>query len=356
METKVFPDHFTEPVVDLLKTLSLSGHPEIHGTSADRKVLYAADIDAEETLEWKDSFADKLQDAIGKLNSKRDVRITDIKAGVVEEWNILEEASLVKRKILGYNASLARRKVEQLEQQSIITKEESKEALAMLKPSLSPLEFVKTKKALRFGVVRWTPQEVKKGYKTLRDNHTLTWKEALQQSIPPKVDFVAWIEPQFMEFSMIYFFKEKGKYLAPQDNLIQKLKQDILVYASEGNWMKVARRIYSYCKFKDAETCKKNLQTHIFNTDLGRLYSLLADAETLQMLEETATKEEQERIQQERDGFRARLALVTTPGFKHPVNPHLKTLTEKLNSALQPRVKSTLLRLKLLPLPRSLRV
>ncbi len=356
MDSKVFPDHYTQPIVDLLSTLSLSGKPEVHGTSADRRVLYAVDVDAEETLEWKDSLAEKLRANIVKLHSLRDVRITDIKAGVVPSWNILEEAHLVKGKILGYNHSQAVKKVEQLAQENIITADEKKEALSLLKPTFSPLQFLVAKKELRFGVVRWTPQEVKRGYKTLRDDHTLTWKEALQQPLAPKVDFVAWIEPQFVEFSFLYFFKSKGNYLAPQDNLLQKLKEDILVYASKNNWMKVARRIYSYCKFKDANTCKKNLQDQIFNTDLGRLYSLLADAETLQVLEETATKEEQERIQQERDGFRARLALINTPGFKDPVNPHLKTLTEKIHSTLQPRVKDALLRLKLLPLPKALKV
>jgi hypothetical protein len=83
----------------------------------------------------------------------------------------------------------------------------------------------------------------------LRDGTTLSFEDAILQKTPPKVDLVAWIENRFVECEMLYFLKIKGKTIVETDQACVErgIKESLLTFASEGNWMKVAKRMYSLC-------------------------------------------------------------------------------------------------------------
>jgi hypothetical protein len=101
-----------------------------------------------------------------------------------------------------------------------------------------------------------------------------------------------------------------------------------------------------------ATTIQTRLRETVFNSDYGRLYSILTDAETLKTLEEEGiSKEEKEYVKQETDGFRARLALVTLPPFIKPVDPFSANFIEIIRRTLQTGVKQALVSLGLLPIP-----
>jgi hypothetical protein len=196
------------------------------------------------------------------------------------------------------------------------------------------------------------------GFARLRDNTTYDLADALQSTkIFPKIDVYAWIANRYIEFSIIYkLTKLKKPFVStnPKEDSAG-IKNDIAVLASENNWMKVAKRIYSLAKRKPLKEVLSTLQDKVFNSDLGRLYSVLSDAETLQaMIEDGVTSEDRKRIQIEVDGFRSRLAFVTLPEFLKPVEPDLKTLIPKIHAVLQPAVKDILLQAKLYPLPSTL--
>ena len=100
-------------------------------------------------------------------------------------------------------------------------------------------------------------------------------------------------------------------------------------------------------------TIQERLRDVIFNSDLGRLYSILSDARSLEVLrEEGVTAKEKERIHQETDGFRARLALITLPPLIKPVDPFSSGFADKLEGILQPSVKEILTSFFLLPIPK----
>ena len=351
---KEFPEQYIKPVVQILNGLSLSGKPEIVGSGADRKILYAADFDANDLSSWSPTTARRLRDKILHLDTMRNVRVGDIKAGVVPEWNILCDGHVTKGKVLGYNYEVAKEKVESLFQRGIILQDEHKEALELLKPHPTGLEFLVAQKALRFGVVRWCPKNIASGFVKLRDGTTLSFADAILQKTPPKVDLVVWIENRFVECEMLYFLKYKGEDIVENDQTCVErgIKESLLIFASEGNWMKVAKRMYSLARLQKATYVQERLRDHIFNSDLGRLYSVLNDATTLETLKEEGVNEtEKARIMQETDGFRARLALITLPPLLKPKDPFAKDFIPSLCSILQPSVKSTLLHLNLLPLP-----
>ena len=351
---KEFPEHFVAPAVRLLRDLSLSGDPTVLGSGSDRTILYSADLDAMDTAPLTPENVTRFKEKIKRLDGMKDVRIGDIKAGILPEWNILEDAHATKGKVLGYNAAAAIERLDSLKARGIVTETEYKESVALLKPKPSVLEFLIAQKALRFGIVRWTPADVKAGFVKLRDGTTLGLEEAMKQKTITKVDVVTWMEGRFVECEMVYLFTIKGKLIVTMKppEVKQGLKESLLIYAGEGNWMKVAKRLYSLARLDGATTIQTRLRETVFNSDYGRLYSILTDAETLKTLEEEGiSKEEKEYVKQETDGFRARLALVTLPPFIKPVDPFSANFIEIIRRTLQTGVKQALVSLGLLPIP-----
>jgi len=351
---KVFPQQYIEPTVELLDTMSLSGKPEVLGSAADRTILYSADLDAHDTVAMSSDLPKRFQKMVATLAEKKDTRITDIKAGIVPEWNILEEGHLTKGVVMGYNATSARERLEGLTKRGIVSKEEYKEALPMLVDDPSPIQFLNAKKALRYGVVRWTPKAVRMGFVKLRDGTTLSLEDAMNQKTIVKVDVIMWIENRFVECEMLYNIKKNGKFVvaeSPKD-IKQGIKESLLIYASQGNWMKVAKRMYSLSRLEKNTKAQEALRQKVFNTDLGRLYSVMSDARSLEDLKEAGVgSTDKERINYETDGFRGRLALVTLPPLIKPVDPFTKGFADKIEGVLQPRVKEVLKSLHYLPLP-----
>jgi hypothetical protein len=352
---KSFPEQYIEPTVEIVETLSISGKPLIVGSASDRTILYSADLDLNDNPTWSPELPRKFKRVVEKLESMKDVRVTDFKAGIVLEWNLMEMAHLTKGVVLNYNYDKIMDHLVSLYDRKIITHDEYKEVKPLIKPYPSPLEFLVAKKAVRFGIVRWTPRDVEAGFVKLRDGTTLSFADALQQRTIVKIDIVIWIENRFVDCEVLYNIVKNGQQLntATPEDIRQGIKESMLVFANEQNWMKVAKRMYSLSKLDKTTTIQDRLRDEIFNTDLGRLYSVLSDAKSLNDLrEEGVTQKEKERIHQETDGFRGRLALVTLPPLLKPVDPFSKNFIEKLEGILQPRVKSSLASLNLLPLPK----
>lgn len=352
---KHYPKQYIEPVVEIIKTLSLSGKPVVIGSSADRTILYSVDLDLNDNPTWSPELPKKFKKVVEKLEDMKDVRVTDLKAGIVLEWNLLEMAHLTKGVVLNYNYEKVLVQLESLHDRKIITDEEYKEAKPLIKPHPTPLEFLIAKKTVRYGVVRWTPKDVEVGFVKLRNGTTLSFTDALQQPTIVKLDIVIWIENRFVECEILYNILKNGIPIntATLEEVRQGIKESILVFSHEQNWMKVAKRMYSLAKLDKAITIQNRLRNYIFNTDLGRLYSVLSDAKSLDDLrEEGVTQKEKARIYQETDGFRQRLALITLPPLLKPVDPFSKNFISKLATILQPRVKSSLISLNLIPLPK----
>jgi hypothetical protein len=79
----------------------------------------------------------------------------------------------------------------------------------------------------------------------------------------------------------------------------------------------------------------------------------LSDAKSLEDLKVGSKQpKDKERIHQETDGFRARLALITLPELIKPLDPFSKNFSDKLNGILQPKVKEVLQHINLFPVPK----
>jgi len=253
--------------------------------------------------------------------------VTDIKCGEVPEWNLATSDT--------YNREKERDALAKLKDGGIITDTEFKQGQSLLRKGLKGLSLVTTRQQLRFGVLRWTPAEVAKGKKEYR-GRTFTLKECFTTGMT-KVDLVAWVGDRYSEVSSIIGWTKKGKPVIPP---VDSLKQDIDLFASEGNWFKVAKRMYSLAKQQGKGKTMKDLEK-LLNSHLGNIGTVVSDLELLKEFPAETKKHRAEGLDEMRD----RMAKLYYPKYNHAMNP--ATLLPGLWTTLQVESKKELVRLGL---------
>jgi hypothetical protein len=319
METKAYPENYPSDALDILNAMSFTDGKavKILGSMSIRSQQYAGDYDAFELVKKTGSkervlkeLASKFQEIIKSLVRMPNVAIGDIKAGSIEEWRVIpKNAGVVNGSVVGYSAAESRAKISELFKAEVITPQEAKYSLQLLKPNLSPAEFLNARKDTRFNIIRWSVPEVLAGHKTLRDGRKYTLEEAFYSPTITKLDVIGFVQNnKYTDFSIIYEFECDGKVLNPDDIEIEKsLKEDIIYYTAEGNPFKALKRTFALAKFKHDEKLIEKL-IPILNSDLGRLYSLSSDIGTLiTLLEEKHRDADMKKVRFEIDQFKARL-------------------------------------------------
>jgi hypothetical protein len=194
----------------------------------------------------------------------------------------------------------------------VIDEDEYKEAARLLYKTHTVDGFLEAEKELRFHILRWTPREVLKGELHLRDNRTITLREAISLPAVVKLDVVAYVQDnKYTEFSNIYSFVVNGKPLNDMDATEDDIRQSLLYYVSVGKWFKVAKRMFSIAKLEERNAVLERLQP-VLNGDLGRLYSIISDMDTLLYLMENEGVLPTNKVKFEIDQYRQRLGNIYT--------------------------------------------
>lgn len=338
-----FPEQYSSSLVKVLKVISF-GTPYIVGSSADYQIMYSADYDLMEEVILRRGIVKKFQDKIHKL--ERIGKVTEVKIGEISQWNLLKKPYIQNSKVHNYNQKDELAHLSKLWQQKIITHDEYMMASNLLKPHLNPIEFLIARKELRFGILRWSNSEIFRGYKELRDKSIYYLEDAFKSKGITKIDFIAWVNQKYTEFSNIILWTNRsGKYYAYVPSVKKALKENILEFEAEQNYVKVAKRMYSLAKqFKDASIID-SLQS-ILNSPLGKLYMVVADMEVLEEFPNAVT---QARKRKELDLLKDQFAKLYFPDLKG-ATPKMKL--DYLKEILQSEMKKALTEAKLLPVPR----
>lgn len=145
-------------------------------------------------------------------------------------------------------------------------------------------------------IIRWTPEELIRGFKLLPGNKTLRLKDALKMKSVVKLDIIAFVNDRFIEASTFFILQNanSGKYFNLDDNYIEnfitQVKDEILKYSTPGPSMKLfksVKRMWSLARvMKDFETLRK-LEPMI-NSNLSLLGQINADLETMALVIEKA--------------------------------------------------------------------
>lgn len=271
---KRFPGNYTEEVLDVLKRLSITNlkHVKIMGSTSIRSQQYAGDIDAEDTVKI-DSYAqaaEALKEVIKRIDSS--IFITDFKIGEVTMWDVVgtREFDLVK----------SLQKLSALKNVHIISEAEFKGAERLLRAVKGPSTLVEAKKAIRFHILRWKPSEVLAGVKKVR-GLTISLEDAIASGGLIKLDVIKDTD-RFTEITMIYTLKLNGKYVRVSENLKKSLEEDI-VYYDKRNPFKALKRAFSLAK-ATKNTSEIEFLVPLLNSDLGRLYNIVSNLDTILLL------------------------------------------------------------------------
>jgi len=340
---KKFPTAYPKDVLDIIEAMSMTDTKGINilGSMSLRSQQYAGDYDLTDLVEGNyksddsaiDAYVRKFQNIIKHFLHRPDCYIGDIKSGEIPEWKVIPD----DMKDYKYVDSL--KKLKALWNANVITKEEYDEAKELLKRVPNRESFVVMQRSIKFHIVRWKPKEILGGAKRLADGRTYWLKDAFASKSITKLDIVAFVQNnRFTDFSCIYVFENNGKVLNEVDmeRIDTAIKDDILFYGSENNWFKIAKRLFSLARIeKDVRKLEK--LNDILNGDLGRLYSIISDANTILYLLENEDKIPIDKIRYEIDQFRERFANIYT--LKNVIKKEPYILEQILSMQTLPNTK-----------------
>ena len=339
-----FPDQYSKPLIKVLKAISF-GKPNVVGSSADHKIMYSADYDLIEEVILRAGSAKKFQTKI--RNIQKVGKLVDVKCGELSEWNLLKKPYVENSKVHDYSQKEELAHLANLWQNKIISHQEYMLGSDLLKPHLNPVEFLEARKELRFGLLRWSIPEIMRGYKEIRNKSIYYLEDAFKSKGITKLDLIAWVTNKYIEFSnIIVWTNRSSKPYAFVPAIKKALKENILEFEAEQNYVKVAKRMLSLAKqYKDSEIIDK--LTKILNSPIGKLYMVTADMEVLEEFSNAITKAKKRK---ELDMLRNFFAKLYFPELNHatPTNTKLSYLKEILQGEMEKALRSE----KLLPIPR----
>jgi hypothetical protein len=303
---------------------------KIVGSMSLRSQIYAGDYDATEVVDIIGTrqlvvrdLVKKFKQIIKDLTSLPNTYVGDIKSGSIEEWVIIHDE---------YNYEKSIEQLEKLHNERIITPTEYADGKKRIKPRVSKLELLALRRDFRPNIIRWSPRDVLLGFKILKDKRRFTLAEAFQTPTITKLDVVSWVQNnRFTDFSMIYEFKNNGRSMNHVSIDIEKsIRENIFVLHHEGNYYKMAKRIFALAKYKGYIDILENLSP-LFNGDVGRLYMVYGDIGTLESLFDITDSIPYSKVNFEIDQFKGRLSNIALEKYITREN-ELFTMIDKLTN------------------------
>lgn len=377
MEERKFPIDYSNEVVDIFKKLSFTDgqNLNIYGSMSSRSILFPLDFDGYEIVEnnerskehYLNFIVKKFKDNIKKIEDTKSIYISKIKCGEIEEWKILDDNIEIKNnKIINYNKVETKKKLENLYNKKIISKNDYYIIDRKLKNDISIKEYFELVDILDYHIVRWSPSDILKGYTVLLDGEKYFLKEAINKGMT-KIDVISLFNNVFTEFSCIYQFNYNDKPLNKiVSNIDYSLKEDILYYLTNKKYFKMAKRIYAYSKFKNDEIMMDKL-IKLFNSNLGILYQIYGNIETLKIIFENIKNIPQKRIDNELNEIKNRFYNIIKNEknieYKKIINMfynldktnilnELVNLNDEITKLLNNKTLKYLEKIKLYPLPK----
>jgi len=280
-------ESFSNKILDNIQLISFNNFkPSIMGTASLKSQLYSADLDLYSIIKYKsmDEAKEKIEDNFKKIVKRiaqnPDVFFMDFK--------------------LGYNDELY---------QTLKTKEEIKEFYNNKKNLLTAeqVEKINSIKNLddlkeytrKLYTLRWTPREILQGFKVINKDQKKTISESLDDKAVIKLDILAYIDGEFIEMTNLFEFMVGRKPLNFEldSDIIKSIKEDVVYYYEEKNYIKMLKRIFTIAKVRGDKNMIKKL-VEIFNSGLGRTYQVSSNLENIISLIEKLNNTNLEKIRE----------------------------------------------------------
>jgi hypothetical protein len=133
--------------------------------------------------------------------------------------------------------------------------------------------------------LRWNNEQIQKGYQFI-DGKKYTFISQLKKQSIIKMDIIALIDGQFIEFSNNYYFifNDKYKTKPPINDIYKSLIFDAIKLQQDNNIFKSLKRIYSFFKIAKIDNKETKQFVILFNSQIGNLYKQLSSLKMLQVL------------------------------------------------------------------------
>lgn len=280
----------------------------IFGSASYKMQLYPGDVDANETVNRLSSKKDiinfmtkKLQFIIFKIINTPGYYISEVKAGVDDVFDKLNigkiEYSPSGNRVIGYNPKALEKDFYSLYENGYLTKHEIKEFLNLLtKSSFNISDFEEFQNLVRNKVIlRWSPQEILKGYKRLPGNRLKSLYDALFDKTMVKIDMLAPINGKYIEvtnFFVLQYVDENGdvhNVNLPDDfanDIVNNLKNEVrkLYFSSLFfNPLKMSKRMWSMARLQK-DMAMVNKLTPLLRSDASLMAQINSELETIILL------------------------------------------------------------------------
>ncbi len=304
-------DAFTNQMKNGIETISGNKKPNkkiYYGSYTYKSQLYPGDIDLIELTEKccdvktaLQKFARQMQTIVRNIQKKPGTYVGDIKAGW--DYPLKLNIGYIRYDNLGnyyindYNPSKIRNDFHDLYKKGFIDGNEYKALSYLVKDKPTNLEYETLVQKLREKwLLRWTADEVLRGYKILKPNRKLSLANAIGTPTMTKIDMWTVINNKYIEISnmmIFYLIDKKGNRtllnLVPPDYLydvIEDLRYDIQKMSFSPLYMKpfkAIKRMWAVARLiKDPVMINK--LTPIMQTDLGRLSQINAELEVMVLM------------------------------------------------------------------------
>jgi hypothetical protein len=136
--------------------------------------------------------------------------------------------------------------------------------------------------------LRWSRQDINKGYKVLRDGTKKYFKDCILDKTIMKIDYILLLNGAFTEISENYELSIDGvTNIITNIDLKKELQKDIVKYKNE-NKMKSLKREFSLLREEGKNPKKRKKLLEIFNSEYGYLNKIINNLSTiLLMLEQS---------------------------------------------------------------------
>ena len=133
--------------------------------------------------------------------------------------------------------------------------------------------------------LRWSREDIKKGYKILGNGRKKTFQECILDKTVMKLDYVLLLNGQFIEISDIYDITIKGNSNCfKKINIEQELKYEIDKYKSEGNLFKALKREFSLLRLTGKNQKRMEKLTQLFNSEAGYTNKIINELKLIKLM------------------------------------------------------------------------
>jgi hypothetical protein len=291
-------NELTPKIISILRNITTTMETFPLGTFKYKVFKYPADIEVFETLTYSTAFTETklklrniVQNIIRNILNTPSIIFTDFKAGYDKRFKIytgdITENTPGAKIIVDYNPDLIKRDLKNLFDANLMMEPEYLYLLRLVVDNISIDEFYLLNELLRtFWVLRWSIEELLRGYKILRGNIKLYLDDALIQGSIVKLDTISLVDaddPRYMEVTNLFIINERDKHgnvICHSDelcNYANALLGDVYKLA-EYNTFKASKRLWMYLAYTE-RICDLSILTELFSTQIALNAQVLNDIE-----------------------------------------------------------------------------